>query len=154
MESCYARLEERANADSDARKDWKSEVERRLLELNHFAQRALAERDMFLTKEAYEARHADTTLRAEQSSRELNTAIGTLSTRVETRMVDHEREDIQRHRDDGVRITACENFKLREEAGIETRREATTRSRWVFGAVITVANLLLYLFLHFAVGVK
>lgn len=143
LEACFGRIDERLNSETDWRKDWKIEIERRLTELNGHAQRAEQERDHFLSKDTYEMRHA-----------ELATSAVRLGERIDLAMGQHERDDLLRHKDDDIRITTVENFMLAEKASVETRREATSRSRWVFGAIVTIANLILYLFLHFAIGVK
>lgn len=143
LESCVARLEERLTAFAETRKDWKAEIERRLLELNGHAERSEREREHFISKETYEMRH-----------NELASTTDRLRERIDLAMAAHERDDLVRHKDDGTRLKVVEDFMLAEKASVETRREATARSRWVFGAIITIANLVLYLFLHFAVGVK
>lgn len=143
LEACFARLDALITAAAEARKDWKIEVERRLDELNGHAKQAEHDRDELLSKETYEGRHG-----------ELAKSVTHLGERLDMALRQHERDDDARHKEDGNRIHAIEEFVTGEKASVETRREATVRSRWVFGAIITIANLLLYLFLHFTVGLK
>lgn len=154
LESCIARLEERITADRDNREQWRAETLRRLDELNHHAARADAKDAMYLTKEIYEGRHTELGSKIEQNFRELTNQISAVALRFDARITDHDKEDVIRHREDGARIKMLEDYKTKEEAAADSRREATVRSRWIFGAIITVANLFLYLFLHFTIGIR
>ncbi len=126
MEACYGRLEERINADRESRDTWRSEVLRRLEELNHHASRADAERERYLTKEMYESRHYELSQRMENNLREIT-----------ARASEHDRDDVRKHDSDGKRIHDLEEFK------------ANTQGRlWAIGAIATALATLVQFILH------
>lgn len=104
LESCVARLEERVNADRENREQWRAETLRRLDDLNHNAARYAAElaqdRERYLTKEMYEARHTELGGRMEANFREQA-----------NRAAEHERDDLHRHEIEGGKLEELIRFK-------------------------------------------
>lgn len=148
LETNFARLDERLKATSEERKEYRGEVSRRLAELNNHSAKLEAEREFYLSKDTYDSRHREIEVNLENRARELATTLSNLSQRFETRLAEHDRDDQAQHREDSKRLKELEDYKTREEANIETRRDAMNRNRWIFGIVITVLNTVLWFLLH------
>lgn len=114
LEACYARLEERSNAQLDQRRDWKAEVERRLNENNENARKLMEERARdraeLVTQDLYNSRHSELKSQVESSWREMAQKIDTLASKFDARMASHEQDDNGHHDRAVARLQTIEEF--------------------------------------------
>lgn len=114
LEACFARLEERATAQAESRKDWKAEVERRLYENNDNAKKLMEERARdraeLVTLDLYNSRHQELKSNLDSWSREAEQRMEALGLRFDNKLTQHDRDDTDYHDKTDRRLSAMEEF--------------------------------------------